>query len=200
MAEVVESGSTYDDALSGDDASSSHINTTSSHIKYKGGDLFADADATKGFATAFKTIMERKLDVEDPSSVVLTEAKHNLENIKEDKIQEKERKLINLEKKKKKNSYCVDAQNADMATEKLYKKIATKGVVKLFTAMMSYSHRIDSLQTAALKKAHTHTHTHTHKHTHTITNTHREKKNTHTGQHRHIFAHIKKNKKNKNKR
>lgn len=101
-------------------------------------------DGSSSFSTAVSAILGSKLKKHDRDDPILVRSKQKIKKFEEDKLELKARRLINQERKLKLNANRVrdllpkedSKARLVLLQEKAYKKVAQRGVIKLFNAVL----------------------------------------------------------------
>lgn len=116
-------------------------------------------DGSESFANAFNNIVNSKLKLKDRSAPIMARNKTVLKKMESDKLEAKAKKAILAEKKQLYDKHRVknllpsaedDSVRDKLEHEKKLKKVAQKGVVRLFNAIMSTQIKTNE----AIKKEH----------------------------------------------
>ncbi|WPK26215.1 hypothetical protein PUMCH_003564 [Australozyma saopauloensis] len=102
-------------------------------------------DGKETFANAFNAIIGSKLKAYDRKDPILARNKATQKKLESDKLEAKARRLIRMEKREEQDRFRVrnllpsepSEVRAALETERRMKKIAQKGVVKLFNAILA---------------------------------------------------------------
>uniref|UniRef100_A0A0G4H4Y9 RRP15-like protein n=1 Tax=Chromera velia CCMP2878 TaxID=1169474 RepID=A0A0G4H4Y9_9ALVE len=155
-----------EDEDGGEMEADSDENNADLRIEKEEDELAAQADTSaKGFATAFRTIMSRPgqgdaaqgagaASASGAQPAMLAEKGEIFESLAREKEDAKLRKQLAAEKKRLWNSAHVLPDILKKSQEKELKKVATRGVVKLFNTVMEFRRRmLDSEAGKALSSA-----------------------------------------------
>merc|ERR1712094_33418 len=92
----------------------------------------------KGLCSAFNGIMGRQLPKPDMPVLCETQVEKTL---RDQKAEYKEKKLLAMKEKSLQNQGCVLPQLSDKALELQLRRVATKGVVRLFNTIKEFQNR-----------------------------------------------------------
>ncbi|KAK9695770.1 pre-60S ribosomal particles component [Basidiobolus ranarum] len=95
------------------------------------------------FADAMAKILGTKLKRSDKEAPILARSKGIEKKIEEEKLEYKARKAITAEKKKLAQKDRIVPDHSTLEYEKKLKKVATRGVVKLFNAIKAQQREVD---------------------------------------------------------